>query len=574
MLDVRQNTILNNPTIASAKLKNSNLSFRSLARNHIFIALLFFFGITANAQVKSSVDSTNIKIGEEIKYSIEVLADSTDKVLFPEGQSFLPLELLEAYKTDTTFEQSKYRLIKKYGLTKFDSGRYTIPRQAVILNGKPIFLDSVSIVVRDVVVDTTKQKMYDIKSAIEVDKPPFNFLKLLYWIVPILLIIGLIIYLLFRRKKRKEAQEKQLPPYEEALVALQTLDSTPYLKEHKSKEYYSNLTEIVKRYLDREVDETALESTSDELIERLQMHKDAGHFDLNVETIQQLDAVLKRADLVKFARLYQMESQAQEDRNTIEQIITHTHDAIPEPTEEEKLQNEIYAEEQRKKRKNKRIIYGVVGGILVIMITVAILIGTLGYSYLKDNLIGHPIKELAEGRWVKSEYGNPAVIIETPKVLVRGDLPLPQEAVKIIKSNGMFAYGSLLSQFYVMVNTTQYKQQVNPDLDVVMEAVVKEIEQKGVANMVLKKEEFETGKGIKGLKGFGTFNVPTQNGKSFKSSKYEILLFAQAGGLQQIMIAYPENDVYAEDVVNRITNSIELEVGNAPQQSQNQQDDE
>ncbi len=76
-------------------------------------------------------------------------------------------------------------------------------------------------------------------------------------------------FILFRRKKRKEAAEKQLPPYEEAIVALKTLDNTQLLKENKSKEYYSSLTEIVKRYLDREVDEAALESTSDELITRL-----------------------------------------------------------------------------------------------------------------------------------------------------------------------------------------------------------------------------------------------------------------------------------------------------------------
>jgi len=565
MLDIRPNLMITGLRVFSVSLK---------VRRNLLMLVLIFFGIAVKAQVTSSVDSTNIKIGEEIRYTLQVLADSTDKVIFPEGQSFLPLEVIEAYKTDTTYEQSKYRLIKKYGLTQFDSGKYTIPRQAVIINGKPIFVDSVSIAVRDVVVDTTKQKMYDIKTAIEVDKPPFDYLKTVYWIVPIILIVGLIIYFFFRRKKRKEAKEKQLPPYEEAIVALQTLDSTPFLKEHKSKEYYSNLTEIVKRYLDREVDETALESTSDELIERLQMHKDAGHFDLNTETIQQLDAVLKRADLVKFARLYQMEDQARSDRNTIEQIITHTHDAIPEPTEEEKLHNEIYAAEQRRKRKNRRIIYGIVAGILVLMVTTGILIGTLGYSYLKDNIIGHPIKELAEGRWVKSEYGNPAVIIETPKVLVRGDLKIPQEGAQDIKSNSTFAYGSLLSQFYVMVNTTEYKQQVDPDLEVVMEAIVKGVEQKGVANMVLKKEAFETGKGIKGLKGFGTFNTPSENGQSFKSSKYEILLFSQAGGLQQIMIVYPEKDSYSKNVVERITNSIELEVGSAQQQPQNQQEDE
>ena len=132
-----------------------------------------------NAQVTSSIDSTSIKIGEEINIQHQVQADSTDLVVFPEGQTFLPLEVIESYKIDTTNEKAKYRLIKKYGLTQFDSGKYTLPPQQVIINDKRFLTDSVKVEVRDVVVDTTKQKMFDIKPAIEVEKPPFDLKELL-----------------------------------------------------------------------------------------------------------------------------------------------------------------------------------------------------------------------------------------------------------------------------------------------------------------------------------------------------------------------------------------------------------
>ena len=66
--------------------------------------------------------------------------------------------------------------------------------------------------------------------------------------------------------------------------------------------------------MDREVDEAALESTSDELITRLMMHKDAGNFDFDLETIRKLDAIFKRADLVKFAKMNQASGQAEVDR--------------------------------------------------------------------------------------------------------------------------------------------------------------------------------------------------------------------------------------------------------------------
>ena len=143
--------------------KAGNLKFQ---RNRYFLFSLFFslFSALSFSQVTSSIDSTKIKIGEEILYIINVAADSTDIVVFPEEQTFAPLEMIESYKTDTTFEGAKYRLIKKYGLTQFDSGHYTIPPQRIFINNNPFLTDSIKVEVNDVAVDTTKQKMFDNKS--------------------------------------------------------------------------------------------------------------------------------------------------------------------------------------------------------------------------------------------------------------------------------------------------------------------------------------------------------------------------------------------------------------------------
>ena len=527
---------------------------------NITLFLAFTFAFSGFAQVTSSIDSTSIKIGEELRYNIQVLADSTDLVVFPEG-TFGPLEVIESYEVDTTFEQAKFRLIKRYGLTQFDSGAYKIPSQKVYINETQFLTDSVRVEVRDVPVDTTKQKMFDIKTATEVDRPPFDLLKLLYWLIPMLL-IGLTAYLLFRRKKKREAKEEQLPPFEEAMIALKKLDSSNLLHEDKSKEYYSHLTEIVKRYLDREVDDTALESTSDELIERLQLHKDAGHFDFDMSTIKQLDQILKRADLVKFAKMKQDMGQAEADRGAIESIINETHEVIPEPTEEELLQNQQYLEEQQRKRRTKRIITAVVTGFLVLVITSGVFIGIYGWTYVKDNVFGHPTKELAEGRWVRSEYGSPALIIETPKVLVRMDLPLTEEIQQQIKSNSAFQYGSMLGNFYIMLSSTDFNNEEEIELEPVMEAILTQLEEQGAKNLVVKREEFETDKGVKGLKSYGTFLGIGPNGSRGVEQKYQVLVFGQKGALQQLTIAHSAEDIYAEDVVKRITDSVELEINN------------
>jgi hypothetical protein len=525
------------------------------------LLLISLCSFISNAQVNSYVDSTSIKIGSEAKFTVEVVADSTDLVVFPEGQSFLPLEVIESYKVDTTYEQSKYRLIKKYGLTQFDSGRYTIPKQKIYINEKVFETDSFTLEVKDVVVDTTKQKMFDIKPAIEVDNPPFDFIKLLYWLLPILIIAAFIAFIFFRRKKIKAGREEKLPPYEEAITALHQLDNSELLKHHKSKEYYSQLTEIVKRYLDREVDDTVLEKTTDELIERLQLLKDGGNFDFDAENIRELQLILKRADLVKFAKMQQEDGQARADRSTIEEIINETHEAVPEPTEEELLQNEIYLEElQKKRQRNKWILIGV-GFVTLLLVGALVYGGVTGFDNLKDKVFGNDLRELSEGKWVKSEYGNPAVIIETPEVLVRVPIAETGNESMMVKDKSVFVFGQLKDELFINVSSTSLNQQKPVDLDKALDESLVQFEQSGATNMLVKREDFETESGIKGLKAYGKFNVKLNDKEVLKKdSYYELIIFSQEAGLQQIIVVYQEEGRFAEDIKNRIIRSVEIEV--------------
>ena len=539
--------------------KNRNWDFHG---NLLFLCSLFFFLYSSFSfsQVTSTIDSTRIKIGEEILYTINVVADSTDTVVFPEEQTFMPLEMIESYKVDTTFESAKYRLIKKYGLTQFDSGHFTIPPQRVIINNKPFYTDSIRVEVNDVVVDTTKQKMFDIKPAIQVKSPPFDWIQALFWIIPLILIIAIAFYL-FRRKKRRDAAEKQLPPYEEAIVALKKLDNTQLLRDNKSKEYYTSLTEIVKRYLDREVDDAAMESTSEELISRLMMHKDAGNFDFDNETIRKLDQIFKRADLVKFAKMNQETGQAQVDRKTIEEIINETHEVIPEPSEEELLKNQEYLEKLKKRKERRKWILGI-SGVFVAIILAGVVYGSLtGFDNLKDKIFGNDLRELAEGRWIKSEYGYPSVIIESPEVLVRVEPAVTDAERSVLSGKDIFTYGEMKSSLYIMVSTMRFTQQQEIDLDAALDSLLDELERSGAKNLLVKREDFQTEKGIKGLKAYGDFNVKVSDNKIQKEkSSYELLLFAQENGLQEILIVYQNDEKYANEILKRIEASIELEI--------------
>ncbi len=538
----------------------NSMSFRTTLRN-LTITSLFLLGFSSFSQVNFTIDTTTIRIGEEIIYTIQVEADSTDLVMFPEGQTFKPLEVIESYKIDTTRLKDKIKLIKKYGLTQFDSGAYTVPRQRIVINSKPFDTDSIRIEVFNVLVDTMKQKMFHIKPALEVKEPPFDFEKAMYWMVPLLIVIIVGILLFFRRRKKKrEAAEEQLPPYEEAIEALKELDHSHFLANDNSKRYYSELTEILKRYIGREVDDSALESTSNELIERLILHKDSGNFDFDSETIKKIDAILKRADLIKFAKMKEQEGQAKVDRSVVEDIINETKEIIPEPTEEELLQNAIYLEELRLKALKRKRIKIALGAVATVILAAVIFGSVKGFDELKDKTLGNKMRSLSEGRWIKSEYGSPLIIVETPKVLVRVEDSLIPNS-QVIKRKSVFTYGQINEPLYVMVNSIQFNQEQKLELGSSLDIMLSLLEKAGAKNLVVKRDDFKTEKGIEGIKAYGDFHVEVSEGKVLKNkSSYELLLFAQENGLQEVLVVYQDDGRFAKAIKDRIISSIELEI--------------
>ena len=543
-----------------SKLRIKKISNQYVLKNILGLSL-FFIGYMTNAQVISSIDTAQIRVGEEIIYSIQVETDSTDLVLFPEGQSFNPMEVIESYEPDTTRYQDKIRLIKKYGLTQFDSGNYTLPSQRIVINNEPFNTDSVQVQVANVVVDTTQQKMFHIKPAFEVEAQDFDFFSALQWILSILvfLVLGRFFYLKRKKRKREETQQ-QLPPYEEAIKALQELDHSFFLKNNNSKRYYTSLTEILKTYIGREVDDSALESTSKELIERLTLHKDSGNYDFDNATIKKIDKILTRADLIKFAKMKEQEGQAKVDRAVVEDIINETKEIIPEPTEEELLQNQLYLEKLRKKElKNKRIKIAL-GALATVVVAILIFGSIKGFDELKDKTLGNEMRNLSEGRWIKSEYGSPLIVLETPQVLVRVEDSLVFKSTAI-KRKSLFTFGEIKEPFFIRVSSIKFNQEQQLGLEPSLDMSLVLLEKLGAKNLLVKRDDFETENGIKGIRAYGDFYLEASENKVLKKkSSYELLLFAQENGLQETLVVYQDDGRFAENIKDRIINSIELEV--------------
>lgn len=531
----------------------------------IFTSILLVSSFVINAQeVSTEIDRDTIKIGEQIRYKITAEVHPQDVIVFPEGQTFTPLEMVEAYKIDTTQLEPLKILSKTYSLTQFDSGSYTIGKQTLKLNDNFIETDSINVIVTDVVVDTTKQQLYPIKSYIDFEKP----LEINSWIwltlLAMVVVLGLI-YFIFKFKKKKDEKKKRIPPYQRAILSLQELDQSKLIDNRNLKEYYSKLTNISRRYLEEKVEIRALEYTSNELVEALEEKRKNQKINISSDLINDFKKVLLRADLAKFAKSVPDVLTAKSDRKNIESFTNNVQSAIPEPTEEEKQRDEAYQAILKKRRQRRRIAFSILAILLIFTISTVSLVATKGYQYVKDAYFGNASKDLLEQEWVTSTYSYPPIQISTPNVLIRTPIDSLNQNItknKLVIDSETFVDGSLFSNLYVVLSSVELKKEAEFDLSKAIDGIYTNLEQKGAINILSKDEEFETLDGSKGVKVFGSFNIENPITRNAIKKSYQILNFGVGGNYQQITIVHNEKDQFANEIANRIINTVEFNLEN------------
>jgi hypothetical protein len=285
---------------------------------HIFL-LITSITFAQNPKVKAEIETSQIRIGEQFSFKVSV--NVTDNVILPK-LVLKGLEVIDSVKVDTLNNM----LIQKYILTGFDSGAYYIPQQQVFIRNQAYLTDSLLINVATVAIDTTKVKKYPIKT-IKAEPYTFDDFKIyIYLLLAALAIIGFWIYWFVIRKRKTEEDKptyKVLPPYEEAIFKLNELDEKLLWQNNKVKEYYSELTEIVRAYIERELKVPALEKTTDEIVEMLKDFNEAQTINTSKETIKKLKELLQEADLVKFAKSKPLSLEIEEDRKDAQDIISN-----------------------------------------------------------------------------------------------------------------------------------------------------------------------------------------------------------------------------------------------------------
>ena len=530
---------------------------------------LLAFPMLYAQEVKVETNTKNIKIGEQIQYKVSVETPADTPVSFPEGQTFAPLEMVKTRAADTLRDGGKYRLVKEYYLTQFDEGKYTIPSQKIRINNKDYFTDSLLVEVHTVAIDTLKQPLYDIKPIQEVKKPftSYGWILTIIAAVLLLLIVAFVYFVFIRKKKFPFLQtQKKLPPFDRAIQDLKELQNSKYLIQSQHKEYYTRLTDIVKAYLEEEVHILAKESTTDELLAKINLLQEKGKLNLNQETITNLKRVLQTADLVKFAKNKPSDDNAEYDRETIENVVIKTKEAIPlEPTDEQAINEARQKALALKRQKRKRLLIRIGVGILLFFLLGGVGL-YFGYRTLKNWLFNPYVAELNEGKWVTSDYGYPITELTTPKVLMRKQIVDITGFKPIIHSQSTFYFGSLNSELYIMTNIITFVKEtggnssergdgnISLDPQLVNEIVLAQLDKAGAKNITTLQEEYTTPAGVKGMKVFGEMTLPDKNGNPFKAN-YELYSFTENGALQQLLITYI-NDFNAKAIAKRVVNSI------------------
>ena len=217
---------------------------------YLFLFSVFLGFSQQEPKIFVAIDTAQIRIGEQFEYKISV--DKKTDITFPILTNLGLIEVITSDKIDTL----KNKLVKKYVLTGFDSGSFYIPKQQVFIKNKTYYTDSLLINVANVPVDTVKQKAFPIKTIAEEPmvfddfKPYFNW----FYLIVGCLILLVSLYFLFQKKAKKtKAKKKRIPAYQEAIEKFSHLDEKDLLENNQIKEYYIELTEIIRVYLGKEV---------------------------------------------------------------------------------------------------------------------------------------------------------------------------------------------------------------------------------------------------------------------------------------------------------------------------------
>ena len=256
---------------------------------NILLTLLLFQN-PLFSQIVTKIDTNNIIIGDHINFSIE--SEIKENEVWPIFKDSLgQLEIISKTKIDSTKTNDGWILKQNFTVTQWDSGFFKTP---IIQIGNKKSQQYI-ITVNTIPIDQEKE-FYDIKKPINI---PLKFIEILPYILLFLIIVMIIIFTrkyLRNRKpeiKKPEIIEKIIPAYVTALDDLEKLKTEKKWQSGKIKDYYSDISDIIRIYIEDGLSTPAMEMLTKDIIHALK--------NKNINT-ENLNSLLNTADLAKYAK--------------------------------------------------------------------------------------------------------------------------------------------------------------------------------------------------------------------------------------------------------------------------------
>ncbi|MCR4916373.1 MAG: BatD family protein [Prevotella sp.] len=321
------------------------------------------------AQVKSQIDPIEVMIGQQAQVTLTVQAAEGAQIEWPMLQA--RQQVTEGVEVVNTYHPSFNTMV--ITLTSFDGKLYHLPPFTVKVNGKEQKSGDLALKVLEVEVDTTKLDQYYGPKGVQANPFLWSEWSPLFWLsVVMLLMIAVAVYLIQRLRAGKPIIThikivKRLLPHQKAMKEIEQIKADKMVISENQKEYYTKLTDTLRRYIEERYGFSAMEMTSAEIIDRLMATSDQQQLD-------ELRQLFTTADLVKFAKYSTMINE--NDANLVNAIEFINQTKLENMPTEEVVKPELSAEDQRQ-QKSQRVMRVLIA---VLAVMVVVLLGYVVYS--------------------------------------------------------------------------------------------------------------------------------------------------------------------------------------------------
>lgn len=294
---------------------------------------LVSFGPGGKAQdikVAAKLDQTVIALGDQTRLKLSVQLPQKAHVDFPVLADTISakVQIVTLDKTDTLADKNNPGLrtiTRQYTITSFEPGLHMVPAYTFHSTAGDLHTEAIPLEVKEVKVDTTKA-IYDIKEPLAISYSFMDWLRdnwkwVLGVFLGILLIAGLLYYLIKKSKNKPgptAAPTLVLPLDTLMLDKLSALKNKKLWEQGQVKAYHSELTDIVREYLEKRYNINALEQTSEEIFSGLR------HLTIAEQDTNRLRQILLLADLVKFAKEQPLPGDNEQSMENAVNFVKHT----------------------------------------------------------------------------------------------------------------------------------------------------------------------------------------------------------------------------------------------------------